>query len=386
MIGLYGHRNLNDKLLKEWILNWDEKKYVEYVNSQITIKTVEFNEHLIKHIQLIKEISASEWNGKKGYFFDSILPYMNQFILNCYFRAGSTIASVANFHEILIESADFQTKKVLIKGYDYVEKGNIDIYLDGEIIGSIGQMSNLFWHAFYDEYIVQDDFGGINPIRDIEQELTLQIWKPYIINDYLELEELIEKIIYNCSVNLGLHFKIVKFDSFLKHKGNANQYSLELSHKNQERIPLQYFNFANYTQIGRHKYLAYYQVIEFFYIRAMKKFKGLKIKELDIVKYILAATNCDKEIMEWFCSKKDLLEHYTLRNQQYPSMISVNLQEDIINTVARRIYSIRCSLVHSKEAPENSNFIPNLNDEILDKEVPLIRFIASKVIENSNSV
>ena len=43
-------------------------------------------------------------------------------------------------------------------------------------------------------------------------------------------------------------------------------------------------------------------------------------------------------------------------------------------------------IVHSKESSENSNFIPNLNDEILDKEVPLIKFVASKVIENSNLI
>ena len=67
-------------------------------------------------------------------------------------------------------------------------------------------------------------------------------------------------------------------------------------------------------------------------------------------------------------------------------VIPITLQEDIINKISRRIYSIRCSLVHSKEAPENSNFIPNLNDEILDKEVPLIKFVASKVIENSNLI
>ena len=84
--------------------------------------------------------------------------------------------------------------------------------------------------------------------------------------------------------------------------------------------------------------------------------------------------------------KKQLLEYYTMENQSYPSVIPINLQEDIISTITRRIYSIRCSLVHSKESSENSNFIPNLNDEILDKEVPLIKFVASKVIENSNLI
>jgi hypothetical protein len=386
MIGLYGHRNLNDKLLQEWILNWNEQKYVEYVKSNITIKSDELNKHLIEHIELIKEIALQGWSGEKGYFFDSIIQHMNQFIFNCYFRGGLTIASVANFHEVLIEPTDYHTKKALVEGYDYVEKGNVDIYLNGEIIGNIGHMSALFWHAFIDEYIVHDDFGGINHVRDNQQELTLQIWKPNIINNNFELDELIEKILYECSIKLGLNFKIAKFDSFQKEKGNAKYYSLDLNDKSPERIPLQYFNFANYTQIGRHKYLAYYQVIEFFYKRAMKKFKGLKVKEIDMVKHIITATNNDDEIKQWLYSQEQLFDYYTIENQRYPSIIPITLQEDIINIITRRIYSIRCSLVHSKEAQENSNFIPNLNDEILDKEVPLIKFIASKVIENSNLI
>ncbi|MFU8691630.1 hypothetical protein ACNA6I_17480 [Rossellomorea sp. FS2] len=267
-----------------------------------------------------------------------------------------------------------------------MEKGNVHIHLNGEIIGNIGHMSDLFWHAFYDEYIVHDKFGGISHVRDNQQEFTLQIWKPNINNNQFELEELIEKIIYGCSIKLGLHFKIAKFDSFQKDKGNANYYSLELNDISQERTLMQYFNFANYTQIGRHKYLAYYQVIEFFYIRATKTFKGHKIKEIDIVKHILTATNKDDEIKQWLSSQKQLLEYYTIEHLRYPSIIPINLQEDIINIITKRIYSIRCSLVHSKETPENTNFIPNLNDEILDKEVPLIQFIALKVIENSNLI
>ena len=75
--------------------------FVIYVNSNITIKpTDELNNQLKEHIKLIKETASRGWSGEKGYFFDSIIKLMNQFIFNCYFRAGagSTIASVANFH------------------------------------------------------------------------------------------------------------------------------------------------------------------------------------------------------------------------------------------------------------------------------------------------
>lgn len=37
-------------------------------------------------------------------------------------------------------------------------------------------------------------------------------------------------------------------------------------------------------------------------------------------------------------------------------------------------------MVHSKEAPNDVNFIPNLNDEIIDKEISLIKYVAEKVL------
>ncbi|PEJ37510.1 hypothetical protein CN689_01005 [Peribacillus butanolivorans] len=387
MMGLYGHRNLNDKLLQEWILNWNDQKYVDYVNSNITSKSDEFNKHLVKHIQLIKEIASQEWSGEKGYFFDSIIQYMNQFIFNCYFRASSSIASVANFHEILIEPSDYYTNKCLIKGFDYVEKGNIYISYSGEVIGNIGTMSDLFWHSFYDEYILQDDFGGINHTRNNEQDFTLQIWKSYNLEDINELEELVEKILYDCSIKLGLNFKRAKFDSFQKAVGQSNQYSLEVSEDNNyERTPIQYFNFANYTSIGRHKYLAYYQVIEFYFIRAMKKFQLFNSKELDYVKYILTFAVENAELLEWLYSEEELVNYYTTKNNKYSSIVTLDLNRDLLDLVAKRIYYTRCSLVHSKEASQDFNFVPNLNDLVLEREVPLIKFLASKVIEKWSNI
>ncbi|PHG79763.1 hypothetical protein [Bacillus wiedmannii] len=381
MIGLYGHRNIDDNKLREWVLAWDEQRYVDYVFSVVKESYGDLDTVLRKQIQLVKSIASMEWDGEKGYFFDTIIQSMSQLMMNCYFRASSSIASVANFHEILIEPSDYYTNKCLIKGFDYVEKGNIYISYGGEVIGNIGTMSDLFWHSFYDEYIFQDDFGGVNHTRNNDQDFTLQIWKSDNLEDINELEELVEKILYDCSVKLGLNFKRAKFDNFQKTVGHSHQYSLEVSEDNNyERTPLQYFNFANYTSIGRHKYLAYYQVIEFYFIRARKQIKLASIRELDLVNYILNTALNEDEIRGWFYSN-DKNRYYTTSNDKYSSMVTINLEEDLIEQLAKRVYFIRCSLVHSKEAPKDANFIPNLNDAVLDKEVALIKFLASKVLE-----
>ncbi|SDM73218.1 hypothetical protein [Bacillus sp. OK048] len=383
MIGLYGHRNIDDEKLKKWVLNWDEQKYVSYVFSMFEPDSEELEDYLIQHVQLVKSVVSKEWKGERGYLFDVLIRLMNQQMMDCYFRASDSIASVANFHEILIKPSDYYTNKCLIKGFDYVEKGNIFISYEGEVIGNIGTMSDLFWHSFYDEYILQDDFGGTNHTRNNEQDFTLQIWKPDNLEDITEIEELVERILYDCSVKLGLNFKRARFDSFQKTVGHSNQFSLDVrTDSSYERTPIQYFNFANYTSISRHKYLAYYQVIEFFFIRAIKRFHLSNAKELDYVKYILNYAVKNDEIIEWLYSEEEKVNYFTTNNQKYPSIVTLDLSQDISDIVARRIYYIRCSLVHSKEAPTDYNFVPNLNDLVLEKEVPLIKFLASKVIEN----
>jgi hypothetical protein len=378
LIGLYGHRKIDDKLLVDWLLGWDENKYATYVSSLYGIYDEDFKLGLKEDIQRIKEIVSKKREVEKGYYFDYILRFMNKDMINCYFRAGSSIVSVANFHEVLIEPADLNTRKKLIKGYELLDKGNIDIIMNNEHIGNIGTMSDLFWHAFYDEYIVEDTFGGIHHVRNNQEDLTLQIWKSSI-RELDELEELVEKIIYDCSVKLGLNFKRASFDSYQKNTGVANKYSLELEHNVYERTPIQYFNFANYSPISRHQYLAYYQSIEYFFKRAYITKQMSNSKELEILKQILSDSIDEKEFIKWL-SDNNYLNYYTSETKQYPSIVPLNLNEGLIDTISRRIYYIRCSLVHSKESPKEFNFIPNLNDTVLKNEVPLIRYIASKVI------
>ncbi len=378
--GLYGHRNIDDTLLQKWILEWDETKVIDYIRSMEMEVDRELERYLIQTVRSVKQVTSENWSGRKGFFYDFIQRYLSDIMVYTYFCSSSSTISVANYHEVLLEPSDAFTKKSLIEGYKYVQRGGIDIYHRDKPIGHIGEMSTLFWDAFYKQYSVNDG-GSIESARNSDNDFTLQIWDSKLVSTLHDLDEIVEKVIYNCSINLGLNFRRTVFDRLATNKGNAKNFSLNLKNSSIEITPMYYYNFANYTPISRQKYIAYYQVIEFFYIRAMKEVQSSDTKELDIIKYIITKAIDKDLIKQWLNRSNERLSYFTEANESYPSIRPIDLNDDTLITLVNRIYSVRCSLIHSKEAPGNFNFIPNLNDDIIENEVPLIKFVAMKVLE-----
>lgn len=78
-----------------------------------------------------------------------------------------------------------------------------------------------------------------------------------------------------------------------------------------------------------------------------------------------------------------LVEYYKLESVSFSHAVRVHLtgdDEDLIyKNLATRIYKNRNSIVHSKES-EKAKYTPFKDDGILAKEVPLIRFIAERII------
>jgi len=64
------------------------------------------------------------------------------------------------------------------------------------------------------------------------------------------------------------------------------------------------------------------------------------------------------------------------------TLIDFQKEDHVFGTLMRRIYSIRNSIVHSKDISE-ARFKPFVDEEELTKEIPLIRLIAEEVIHNS---
>ncbi len=379
MGGLYGHRNINDEHLKKWIIDWNPKEYVDSCLNYFKIQeTEEINSFLTKQVETVKEIASNISVSDESYLFDELMKFMTEAMFYCYFRFDSSTAYCGNFYEVLIGFADESTKKKILKGYDYIEAGGISLEKDGERIGHIGMMSDLFWHTFYDQYIVENN-GAIEHIRNNEKDITLQIWGENLFEGKDQFNELIERILFECNVTLELNFKRTRFESDSRLEGEAKRGILSLTDIKLEDTPLRYFNFANYTKIPRHKYLAYYQVLEFFFPRIVKEARFSRPSELLIVEYIINNTFTELDIIGWLQDKADKGNHFIEPVQNYPTLTPIT-NTDILNLISKRIYIVRCSLVHAKEAPKDVNFIPNLNDDVIEKELALIKFVAEKVL------
>lgn len=84
-----------------------------------------------------------------------------------------------------------------------------------------------------------------------------------------------------------------------------------------------------------------------------------------------------------------LITYYKLETVKFSGAIQVHLEgndEDIIyKNLAARIYSNRNSIIHSKES-EKAKYTPFADDGILVKEVPLLRFIAERIIFETSTI
>jgi hypothetical protein len=84
-----------------------------------------------------------------------------------------------------------------------------------------------------------------------------------------------------------------------------------------------------------------------------------------------------------------LLDFYKSSKVEFSSGVEVDLRSldsaAVTKALAKRIYSTRNSLVHSKKV-ERSKYTPFKDDRALAKEVPLLRFISEMVIVNESVV
>ena len=73
----------------------------------------------------------------------------------------------------------------------------------------------------------------------------------------------------------------------------------------------------------------------------------------------------------------------------FASAETVNLEDaedsKVHKALARRIYSIRNAIVHSKDT-ERGKYTPFRDDEVLSREVVLLRFIAERIVIGSSQI
>ena len=410
---LYGECNIDNTKLKEWVSDWEDSKLLEALNTRPMLKKVigehgQFKQHFIDQIggikKAAKEIPVNE-------LYDALTSLVSPAIMDAYFKRDNGSIRVANFYETFLLTSDLGTKKKIIQGYDgdWKEIGNIEIKNGDKIIGTIGDKSDLIWSVFYEDFVVYKECGeGVSPVHmhDHQNYLTLQLWNIDEIED-CEIDGYVQEILYNCSVKLGLNFKQVGIDPLLKEEGEPNNFSLDFKYNSIENVPLLYYNSTLEDAGIRIRFLSYYQVIEYYYIRAnnillkkeldeiktedLKKIRHAvkqydkRSKENEAIKIVLSKAIDVEAFKSWINEDQYRLENFTNNREEVFKDLNIDLtktDKEIISRLSKRIYSLRCSVVHSKADIEEIKYIPNVNDIDLVNEMPLIAYIAQRVIES----
>ena len=119
----------------------------------------------------------------------------------------------------------------------------------------------------------------------------------------------------------------------------------------------------------------------------IQKFK-LENSELNQLKIVLnnyIDKNKTIEFINKFETKKGE-KYFSGKKTIFGENLKLILENDnLVSSLAKRIYTIRCAIVHSKMGHNNVKYIPSSkNDKILLLETPLMRFLAEEIIINSS--
>jgi len=260
----------------------------------------------------------------------------------------------------------------------------------------------LIWHVFFDYFINQDEFGQvIHTHSNHEKYLSVQL---YDIENKTqeEIDHIVNEILLRVSVEHDLDFKIAELDVNYKAVGEANIYQSQFHEVEYEYVPLLYFNNGLHSNDVRLAYLSFYQVIEYYFVRAqnyafldeynqlptsidhnllrkvLQKYKNT-VNERESLRLVLKKALDISQLKAWIASDADYLSAYCAGGA-----ISLDLSkpdDKVIGKLAERIYSYRCSIAHAKGDVDEYIAIPTLSNENIAGEIPLIKYIAFRVLK-----
>ena len=421
-MSIYGHRNIDIKKLRKWVNEWEKDKFLDTMIKRFghaqSLKELNIVKMIDKLKRLLNELGDEE-------YYDTLILVVSPAIMDAYFKYDDSSIKVANFYEILLHPMNLETRKKLIRGYDFETKktGEVLIREENKTIGVIGEKSDLIWNVFYNDFIVEEcadmgvgkeetAFTTVSPIHthDHESYLSLQLWNIDDIDAGM-IDNYVQEILYNCWTKLGLSLGKTTVDPLFREKGENSRYTLDFEYKSFDDIPLLYFNSAFQDTSIRIKFLSYYQVIEHYYVRANNllfkkrfieyglhepgKYDSYKMtsiikrynnasREREAIKLVLDRAIDIGEFKAWINAKTQRLEYYTQNADEFLCNLNIDLSktdDKIISKIGERIYTLRCSVVHLKADIDKVFYVPNLNDMKLANETPLMSFVAEKVLE-----
>ena len=402
-MSLYGHTYININSLKRWVnsLSVDEIQSVDVGGYNLEIKD-ETKELLELQLQGFSECINRMHEGDDWRKYEGIISHA---FYNAFIRLDNSSIRMGDFYECLIEPSNLKTYKKIIKGFDYLDIGAIHMKDSaGNAVASIGEKSDLIWEVFYGYFVNENEDGSIDHVySNHEKYLSIQLFNVEALSKE-EIVARVDEILLHVSMVYDMDFKVFEVDSLIKCEGEAPILRVEYAPTGFEEVPMFYLSNANNTNDERFKFLSYYQVIEYFFVRAQNYYFLEELKSIDMnnvnhneLRKILAnykkVTN-EREALKlvlkraidipkfktWINSNSEHFDIYC-RSQGYKIDLSKE-DKKIISNIVERVYGYRCSIAHAKGDVEEYIAIPNISRKIIAAEIPLVKYLAYEVIKN----
>lgn len=406
-MSIYGDRCVKVQDLKKWVsqLSINGIRNVNIAGNDIKIDGV-CKELLECQLENFKEVvnnfcDEDDWRESQG--------ILSPLFYNIFFKVDNNAIRIANYYECLVLPSDLETKKKIIKGFDYVNIGAINLYDGDKTIGGIGMKSDLIWSVLYDYFIFQDESGSIIHTTPCQEEyMSIQLIDVNGLS-IKQIEHKVKEILLKCSIDLGLNFKVARLDEKLREIGDDKLYNLQIHENEYESEPLMYFDNGIGTEDIRMKYLSYYQVLEYFFNRAQnykllddiekgnyienssinhRELKGIlkkyvnSLSEREALKLVLTRGIDITIIKEWINSSLERIQQYTNCSESRLNIDLSKSDEKIIGKLSERIYYYRCAIAHAKGDTNDYLAVPEQSDDVIQKEIPLLKLIAQKVLKS----
>ena len=406
-MSLYGHTYININSLKRWVnsLSVDEIQSVDVGGYNLEIKD-ETKELLELQLQGFSECINRMHEGDDWRKYEGIISHA---FYNAFIRLDNSSIRMGDFYECLIEQSNLKTYKKIIKGFDYLDIGAIHMKDSaGNAVASIGEKSDLIWEVFYGYFVNENEDGSIDHVySNHEKYLSIQLFNVEALSKE-EIVARVDEILLHVSMVYDMDFKVFEVDSLIKCEGEAPILRVEYAPTGFEEVPMFYLSNANNTNDERFKFLSYYQVIEYFFVRAQNYYFLEELKSIDMnnvnhneLRKILAnykkVTN-EREALKlvlkraidipkfktWINSNSEHFDIYC-RSQGYKIDLSKE-DKKIISNIVERVYGYRCSIAHAKGDVEEYIAIPNISRKIIAAEIPLVKYLAYEVIKNCSEI
>ena len=328
-----------------------------------------------------------------------------------------------NYYEILVMPSNNDRLFFLRRDYYLVENGKTEI--------SIGEISDeLALHLFsklepkYGRITGtihrQEDFKILDVIKNcFRRNLSIKI-KSLNGEKIEDIHQLINSFLFNLAYKKERFYTISTFpkEYSLKVYDEKDDSDLDFPRKAYNEILTKYYIHASSVIVESAKYLTYYNVLEYNFVdiyeeEICKKIQNIVtspdfsykntqhfkkilkeipknykknnvIDELDALKLTIKKYVTIEEIKNFISEQKYKFDCNNILSNTKKDIINIlDSDEQIIAQISNRVYSIRNAIVHSKNDGININYIPLKHDDFLEQEMPLIKFLAQKVIINS---